>query len=329
MPGGCGDRRDENDWETERIVSVEMTVTRPTEWAQDGDRARVFSGHESFAVRYGWLPKIYEAVTADPLLFSSDERAILALGLGRNMVKSIRFWSDAFGLTSQDGRKVSVTDFAHRLFARDGFDPYLEDPNSLWRLHWRISTRAGLGAWTIVFQETLDPEISRERLIEKLRTRAASGRGAITEGTAAAHADMLIRTYASDAGENASVAEETLGSPFQELGLLSTGATGGKAVVRLTRGQRGDLAPSTLAYAVHDFWTGTASKSRLLSMRSLLLDRRSPGVIFRMDENALLQKLEQLCDITSAVSLQEDGVGGVNLVATDDAFDELERVAWA
>jgi hypothetical protein len=140
---------------------------------------------------------------------------------------------------------------------------------------------------------------------------------------------MLIRTYASDAGENASVAEETLGSPFQELGLLSTGATGGKAVVRLTRGQRGDLAPSTLAYAVHDFWTGTASKSRLLSMRSLLLDRRSPGVIFRMDENALLQKLEQLCDITSAVSLQEDGVGGVNLVATDDAFDELERVAWA
>jgi hypothetical protein len=315
--------------ETERVVNVEVKEAQGSDWVVDGDKARVFSGHESFAVRYGWLPKIYEALTADSQLFTSDEHAILTLGLGRNMVKSIRFWSDAFGLTMQDGRGVAVTEFAHRLLADGGFDPFLEDPNSLWRLHWRISTRAGLGAWVILFQETLDPEITRERLIEKLRARAATVRGAITASTAAVHADMLIRTYASEIGECSGAAEETLGSPFQELGLLATGLSGGKPVIRLTRGQRTDLSPASLAYAIHDFWSGTAPQDRTLSLRSLLLNRRSPGVIFRMDENALLQKLEELCAATAALQLQEDGAGGMNLVASDAAFDELERFAWA
>lgn len=61
-------------------------------WELAGGQARVFSGHESFACRYGWLPKLYEAVEQDEELFADDERAILALGLGKNMVRSIRFW---------------------------------------------------------------------------------------------------------------------------------------------------------------------------------------------------------------------------------------------
>ena len=42
----------------------------------------VFSGHESFACRYGWLPKLHEAVGADPELFADDDRAMAELGLG-------------------------------------------------------------------------------------------------------------------------------------------------------------------------------------------------------------------------------------------------------
>src|SRR3546814_19306273 len=77
--------------------------------------ARVFSGHESFACRYGWLPKLYEALSDDPALFSSDERAILKLGLGRHMVKSIRFSGDAFGLTRHPVGPTRATAFTTRL----------------------------------------------------------------------------------------------------------------------------------------------------------------------------------------------------------------------
>jgi len=107
-----------------------MMVTRSargsTAWADDSGLK--FSGHESFVIRYGWLPKLYDAVTECPEAFSSDERAILAFGLGRNMVKSIRFWGDALGLTRQNGREVATTELAARLLdPATGRDPYLED----------------------------------------------------------------------------------------------------------------------------------------------------------------------------------------------------------
>lgn len=301
----------------------------PAAWSDTGGRARVFSGHESFAIRYGWLPKLYEAVTADPLVFTSDERAILALGLGRNMVKSIRFWGDAFGVIRQAGREVVPTKFADRLFSKDGLDPFLEDPDSLWRLHWNITVHAGLGAWVAIFQELQDAEITRERLVDLLRARAETVRGPITVGTATAHADILIRTYAPSEREGAAAAEETLGCPLQELGLIVTGVSGGKPVLRFTRGARPSLGNGAFAYALRDFWLGTAPTSRTLSTRSLLLDRRSPGVIFRLDENALQEKLEGLCGDCRTLSLQEDGVGGLNLVAQGSTITELENEAWA
>ena len=126
----------------------------------------IFSGHESFACRYGWLPKLYEAAVDDPMLFSSDDVAILRLGLGRNMVKSLRFWGEAFGLTRTSGREVHVTRFAQMLLdPREGLDPYLETPGALWRLHWMLTIHAGLGAWAVAFLETYDREITRDVLL--------------------------------------------------------------------------------------------------------------------------------------------------------------------
>ena len=105
---------------------------------------RIFSGHESFACRYGWLPKLYEAIIENPNLFANDEEAIMRLGLGRNMVKSLRFWGEAFGLTHTVGKKVLPTEFAHTLLnPHNGLDPYLETQSALWRLHWMLTVHAG------------------------------------------------------------------------------------------------------------------------------------------------------------------------------------------
>ena len=120
-------------------VSIAASGTEDEGW-RTLPGPRVFSGHESFACRYGWLPKLYEAAVEDPELFSSDERAILRLGLGRNMVKSLRFWGEAFGITHTQGRKVRVTDFARALLdTGEGLDPYLETTGALWRLHWMLT----------------------------------------------------------------------------------------------------------------------------------------------------------------------------------------------
>lgn len=54
--------------------------------------------------------------------------AVVKLGVGKNMVQSIRFWLRAFGLLNDD----EATEIAHYLFdERDGRDPYAEDNATL------------------------------------------------------------------------------------------------------------------------------------------------------------------------------------------------------
>lgn len=297
-------------------------------WNPSGGHARVFSGHESFACRYGWLPKLYEAVEEDEALFTSDERAILALGLGNNMVKAIRFWGQVFGLLCVQRGLARNTELARRLLDTDtGIDPYLEDPGSLWRLHWVVTAHAGLGAWVTTFLELQDAKITRDRLIDVVRSRAVAARGSVTQRTATSHVDIFLRTYDWARFEAATPGEDASGCPFQELHLIETSAVNGQTLVSVTRGPKPLLDVGAFAFALNDFWQGTAPGSLSLSIRSLLVDRRSPGVVFRLDEGSLLGYLEELCGI-SGLQMRSDGAGGTDVVSDEQVRERLEEVAW-
>ena len=297
-------------------------------WDPSGGHARVFSGHESFACRYGWLPKLYEAVQQDERLFASDERAILTLGLGKNMIKAIRFWGQVFGLLKVQRGLARNTGLARLLLDTDtGMDPYLEDPGSLWRLHWTVTAHAGLGAWVTTFLELQDAQIARDRLIDVVRNRAVAARGRVTQRTATAHVDMLLRTYDWARFEAATSAEDASGCPFQELHMIETSAVNGQTLVSVNRGPKPQLDVRAFAFALNDYWQGTAQGSRSLSVRSLLVDRRSPGVVYRLDEASLLACLEELCEM-SGMQMRSDGAGGIDVVCDGPVSERLEEVAW-
>ena len=56
-----------------------------------------FGGHETFAIREGWLARGLELLTTTPELLV-DEFSEDHLGVGRNMAKAIRHWLVATGL---------------------------------------------------------------------------------------------------------------------------------------------------------------------------------------------------------------------------------------
>ena len=92
-----------------------------------------FSGHESFPCKTLWLKKGYDFVVAGND-FNSPE-AVIGLGVGKNMVASIRFWLRVFGVTKND----KPTDLAEYLFNdQNGKDKYLEDIATLWLLHFNL-----------------------------------------------------------------------------------------------------------------------------------------------------------------------------------------------
>lgn len=92
-----------------------------------------FSGHESFQCRHLWLKKGYDFVSKKKS-FNNDD-AVVELGVGKNMVSSIRFWMKAFNLLTPADE---LTDFAHRLLSDGGYDPYMEDEGTLWLLHYQL-----------------------------------------------------------------------------------------------------------------------------------------------------------------------------------------------
>src|ERR1017187_670580 len=106
------------------------------------DRDYRISGHETFPCRYTWLPKAVRGLNDDARLFADEERAMVDLGVGKNMVRSIRFWSLATAIASVAGKGEGhvLTDFGLALFGKRGYDPFLEDRRTLWLIHWNLST---------------------------------------------------------------------------------------------------------------------------------------------------------------------------------------------
>ncbi|MGB3507947.1 MAG: DUF4007 family protein [Microcoleaceae cyanobacterium] len=64
--------------------------TQPTTWVNS-----VFARHETFHQRFGWLKKGFDAAQNNPEVFLKED-ATVHLGVGKNMVRSIRYWCNTF-----------------------------------------------------------------------------------------------------------------------------------------------------------------------------------------------------------------------------------------
>ncbi|AFZ16745.1 hypothetical protein Mic7113_0840 [Allocoleopsis franciscana PCC 7113] len=102
-----------------------------------------FARHETFHPRFGWLKKGFDWAKRDSEIFLKED-APVRLGVGKNMVRSIRYWCSAFKVLENDtpdARRLanaSLSDFGEKLLAENGWDEFLEDPASLWLLHWNL-----------------------------------------------------------------------------------------------------------------------------------------------------------------------------------------------
>ena len=77
-----------------------------------------FRGHETFFIRKGWLNKGIRNILKDPYVFMGKNPSDI-LGLGTNMVKSLRYWLQAVGLTREKmaGKKIAVFSPFRSVFA--------------------------------------------------------------------------------------------------------------------------------------------------------------------------------------------------------------------
>ena len=93
----------------------------------------IFSGHESFPCKTLWLKKGYDFIKEEKDF--NNPQAVIELGVGKNMVSSIRYWLKVFGISDND-KPSWLGDY---LFdEKTGKDKYMEDLATLWLLHFSL-----------------------------------------------------------------------------------------------------------------------------------------------------------------------------------------------
>ena len=113
-----------------------------------------FRGHETFSIRKGWLNKGLRAVQNNEIVFvDHDKNPMDTLGIGSNMVKSLRYWLQVTGLTQEKKgtRGQHITEFGKLVLEKD---PYLEELGTLWILHYHLATGKDLAtSWFYFFNK--------------------------------------------------------------------------------------------------------------------------------------------------------------------------------
>jgi len=257
-----------------------------------------FSGHETFPFRYPWLKKGYDAVAADGSVFTRDD-AITTLGVGKNMVRSIRHWCLAAGILEESDKEgLRASELGKLILADDGLDPYLEDPASLWLIHWQIaSNRSRATTWFWTFSHFHEPEFTREALGSALFnwTQALPGK-LVAESSVKRDVEVFLRTYVPSRHSKGNLAEDSLDCPLIELGLIVQ--TMGSQLYRFRRGLQQSLPDGVLLYSVLEFWNEFNPISNTLSIQDLAKQPASPGRIFKIDESSLVERLEGIEKLT-------------------------------
>lgn len=257
-----------------------------------------FSGHQTFPFRYAWLPKGVQGVARDSELFWRNE-ALTTLGVGKNMVDSIRHWCEATRLIESDSRasRSRVLPLGKFLFGSGrsvrGVDPFLEDPATLWLLHWQLTARPmPASTWYLAFTKWGRTTFTREQLakwifgVARQSTASRSSQASIKRDV-----DVFLRTYAPNRVDRRRPLEDSFDCPLAELGLIREVEPG---LYEFAVGRKASLPASILVYSLLEFWEDAAPNQETLSLERMLFDAGSPGAAFKLDDKAAIQLLESL-----------------------------------
>ena len=172
-------------------------------------------GHEKFALREGWINKALMILPENPDAFTRKD-ATDVFGIGTNMVKSLRYWMRAFGLTNN-----AVTELSEigQLVAE--YDPYLEKPFTLWIMHSYIAKNLEEATTWFMYFNRCDAEDFDKSEIERILIREVKKYTAgvsFSEKSLSNDVDVLLNMYSRN--KEIVDPEDKNVSPFSQLALI-------------------------------------------------------------------------------------------------------------
>lgn len=266
-----------------------------------------FSGHESFQCKNLWLKKGYDYVKQGHS-FTSDD-AVVELGVGKNMVASIRYWLKSFSVIDNEDKP---TDLGKFIFSDDGADPFLEDISTIWLLHYTLVRTGHASLYSLLFSSfhKTRNEFTKEQLMSFLKQENYKERfkGFIfNENTVSKDIDTFLKNYVEPSNKSNYEDFSTLLLPLNLIRKVD------RDNYVFNYSSRANLNPLVFLYAVKD----KTNNAKAVDFDVVLELAR----IFCLSTNDLYAIFEQLHHINGNISFEN--TAGEQLLTINDELDKM------
>ena len=283
-----------------------------------------FRAHDTFFIRKGWLSKGMRCVADKPDVFvSREENPMDVLGIGANMVKALRYWLQAVGLTTETNkgkRTQTFTDLGKIVFEND---TYIEELGTLYLLQYRLASQVDdATAWYFFFNEFNMTEFSREDFVSALQ-KYIKMRDSETEYAIRSLNDdfqCIINTYLPRYKSNPTKVspENNIDCPLGELGLVD--------ILNRKRKTYKKSIPSSNTlnpYIVLAVIADNAKGRKEITLNELLTAPCNIGKVFNLDSITMLDALYRI-EKTGLIRINR--TAGLDVITLQDEFEFIDCV---
>lgn len=254
-----------------------------------------FRAHDTFFIRKGWLSKGMRCVSNQPDVFiSRDSNPMDVLGIGANMVKALRYWLQAVGLTYEPAkgkRNQNFTELGKMVFEHD---TYIEELGTLYLLQYCLATqKEEATAWYFFFNEFSMSEFSREDFVDALQKYIKMHADENDYAIRSLNDDFqcIINTYLPRYKTNPGRVspENNIDCPFGELGLVDV-LNKRKKTYKKSIPSSGTINPYVALAVIVD----NAGTRKEISLNELLTAPCNIGKVFNLDSITMLDVLYRI-----------------------------------
>lgn len=253
----------------------------------------VINKHSSFYMRSGWGTKIIDAVENENHIFSpsNEQLAVDQLGLGRIMIKALRYWSVAMELTAEGKDAEGITQERTSIFdliAEN--DRYFQDNGSLLILHRNlVLNQDNATAWYWLFNEWELQAISKEEFTDALHTYLAVNGMKIKKDAVEKEFNCVRSTYVGDVNfDIKSIMDEDTYPFFGPLGILKVDED--KRIVKSSLSSK-EIPTELLIYFIAMDNKNESENHGQINIDRLLEEKCQVGKYFNMRYSRLVEML--------------------------------------
>ena len=277
-----------------------------------------FRAHDTFYIRKGWLSKGLKNVDRNGEVFiSKEDNPMDVLGLGSNMVKALRYWLQATGLTEEPnyGKRVqSLTTMGQIIYAND---KYLEETGTLLLLQYKLASNyENATSFHFFFNDFNMSEFSRDDFVIQLQNHIKIN----------SSDDVAIRSLNDDftcimntyipkykSSPTRVSPENNIECPLSELGLIEI-LNRSKKTFRKATPTADILNPWIILAVIVD----QAKGQREISLNELLNAPCNIGKIFNMDSITMLDALYRIEKMGEIKINRTAGLDVINILSSRD-----------